>query len=98
MIEQFLQRALAGDASAQYQVGVCYATGKGVQKDDTEAMQWYREAAEQGHAAAQYNVGSCYENGTGVLKDEIQAFQWYRKAADQGHAVDISIRYPHRPS
>ena len=39
-----------GDASAQYNLGVMYATGRGVPEDGTEAVRWYRAAAEQGDA------------------------------------------------
>ncbi|MSR43556.1 MAG: hypothetical protein EXS19_05920, partial [Pedosphaera sp.] len=37
-----------GDASAQYNLGVMYANGLGVPKDEVEAVKWYRKAADQG--------------------------------------------------
>ena len=49
----------AGDANAQYGLGVMYHNGYGVKQDDFEAVNWYRKAAEQGHASAQYSLGSC---------------------------------------
>ncbi len=52
----------------------------------TEAMRWYRKAAEQNHAEAQYALGRCYEMGEGVVKDQAEAVKWYRKAAEQGDA------------
>ena len=58
-----------------------YDTGKGVLKDDKEAVKWYRKAAEQGDAKAQNNLGVKYGNGLGVLKDYKEAVKWYRKAA-----------------
>ena len=33
---------------AQFAVGVLYAEGRGVAKDEREALRWYRAAAEQG--------------------------------------------------
>ena len=48
----------------------------------TEAVKWYRKAAEQGMAEAQYNLGVCYEYGEGVTKDADEAVTWYKKAAD----------------
>jgi TPR repeat protein len=33
---------------AQYHLGLCYANGEGVTKDDTQAVNWWRKAAEQG--------------------------------------------------
>jgi hypothetical protein len=40
-----------------------YETGEGVPKDEAEAAQWYRKAAEQGHAKAQYYVSYAYHTG-----------------------------------
>ena len=41
-----------GDADAQCKLGVCYLHGEGVEKDEHEAVKWYRKAAEQGNADA----------------------------------------------
>ena len=62
-----------GHAGAQSNLGVMYANGEGVLKDDAEAVRWYRLAAEQGHAGAQYNLGLMYAKGEGVLKDSVLA-------------------------
>ncbi len=79
--------AIGGDAGAQSRLGLMYDTGRGVPKDDRQAVFWYRKAAEQGHASAQFNLGTMYGNGRGVPKDEQQAAHWYRKAAEQGNAA-----------
>jgi TPR repeat protein len=65
-------------------MGVCYQNGQGIAKDDTEAVKWYRKAADKGNATAQFNLGMCYKNGIGTSKDESEAARWFRKAADQG--------------
>jgi len=44
--------AKQGDAGAQNNLGVAYATGEGVAKDPEEAVRWYRMAAGQGIAEA----------------------------------------------
>jgi TPR repeat protein len=80
----FKKLADKGDALAQYGLGVTYADGIGVPKDDQQAVIWYRKAAEQGKASAQYNLGVMYADGRGVPKDDQQAVIWYRKAAEQG--------------
>lgn len=59
--------------------------GKGVPKNEEEAVQWYRKAAEQGFAQAQYNLGVCYHYGVGVLINLAEATQWYHKAVAQGY-------------
>jgi len=50
----------------------------------TEAVKYFRQAADMENAKAQYNLGWCYENGLGVQKNEIEAAKWFRKAAEQG--------------
>ncbi len=57
-----------------------------MEQDYTEAVKWYRLAADQGNMwAAQYNLGYCYANGCGVEKSPEKALEYYRMAADQGH-------------
>ena len=80
------RKAQSGEARAQNSLGLCYHDGKGVTKDYSQAVYWYRKAADQGYASAQYNLGYCYKKGNGVSKDFKQAAQWYRKAAEQGNA------------
>jgi hypothetical protein len=70
-------------AKAQCNLGACYEYGAGVGKDMTEAVGWYRKAAEQGHNTAQHNLGDCYKYGEGVGKDMTEAVGWYHKAAKQ---------------
>jgi TPR repeat protein len=45
-IEAIRTRANAGDADAQYNLGVMYDNGEGVPEDDVEAVAWFRQAAE----------------------------------------------------
>ena len=52
----------------------------------TEAVKWFRKAAERGDADAQFMLGTFYENGEGVPQDYQEAVKWYRKAAEQGNA------------
>ena len=49
----YTKAAEQGHASAQYNLGVMYDTGKGALQDYKEAVKWYTKAAEQGHANAQ---------------------------------------------
>ena len=68
-----------------HRVGVGYLLGIGVKQDQTEAVKWFRKAAELGNDEAQYSLGMCYNLGQGVPKDNIEAIQWLKKAAEQGH-------------
>jgi hypothetical protein len=66
-----------GYAKAQSNLGIAYAFGKGVLKDDKKAVYWYQKAADQGQAKTQFNLGVKYAFGKGVLKDDKQAVYWY---------------------
>ena len=77
----------AKNADAQNNLGLKYANGRGVAKDEKTAVVWYAKAAEQGNADAQNNLGRMYAAGRGVAKDEKTAVLWYTKAAEQGYAV-----------
>ena len=79
------KKAEAGDAEAQYNLGVLYDNGMGVPKDFAESAKWWRLAAEQGYANAQTNLGDMYYDGTGVPKDLVQAHVWWNIAGANGH-------------
>ena len=66
-------------------LGTAHRNGQGVEKDDAEAVKWYRKAVEAGDANAMINLGGMYQNGQGVNKDDWEAVKWYRKSADQGN-------------
>ena len=66
-------KAEQGDASAQYNLGVRYATGRGVPQDDAEAVRRYRLAADQGDANAQFRLGQRYGTGLGVPHNDAEA-------------------------
>lgn len=85
-IEELRERAESGNAEAQYELGLAYFIGDGVQRNDSEGIKWYQKSAEQGHPNAQFNLACCYNYGNGVMQDRAKAVTWYQLAADQGHA------------
>ncbi len=74
-------KAEKGEAKDQFNLGVCYDKGRGVAKDYTEAVKWYRKAAEQNDAWAQSELGTCYHLGQSVQQDYAEAFAWFSLAA-----------------
>jgi TPR repeat protein len=78
-------------AKAQFCLGWCYREGRGVAKDEMEAVKWWHKAAEQNNADAQFILGHCYAKGQCVAKDYVEAVKWFRKAAEPGRA-DYLIR------
>lgn len=77
-------RANAGVAAAQFNLGVMHDFGQGVPKNPQEAARWYRAAARQGHASAQFNLGGVYFDGQGVPQDHVRAYVWFTLAAIAG--------------
>jgi TPR repeat protein len=49
--------AVAGDARAQFRIGVMYVEGRGVPVDYSEAAGWLLQAADQGNTDAQLDFG-----------------------------------------
>ena len=72
-----------GHVGAQVNLGRMYRDGRGVARDDSEAVRWYRQAADEGHPFAQYNLGRMYEEGDGVVQDDVAAHMWYGVAASR---------------
>jgi Sel1 repeat/GAF domain len=79
------RRALYGDDSAAFLLGMAYETGHGVRQDCKAAAQWVSNAAAEGNAVAQYNLGLRYRDGDGVTMNTEAATMWLRKAA--GHQI-----------
>jgi hypothetical protein len=70
---------------AQYNLGLAYYRGEGVERSYPEAIDWFRKAAGQGVRDAQYALGQMYLLGISVPKDDGRALGWYQLAAAQGH-------------
>lgn len=85
-LSELKKAAAQGDAAAQYQLGHAYAWGEGAERNNEEAVKWYRLSADQGYPNAQDALGYCYEVGKGVAKDTKEALKWYNLAAAQNYA------------
>ncbi|MGZ5044937.1 MAG: J domain-containing protein [Methylobacter sp.] len=83
----YLQLAEQGNAEAQFQLGLTYASPQGITKDDKQAADWLSKAAEQGHREAQTKLGFMYAAGKGVAQNYNSAVYWCYKAAEQGDAI-----------
>lgn len=69
-----------GSAGGQYNLGWKYRHGFDASQDDTQAVFWYRKAAEQGYNLAQTNLGVMYYNGQGVPKNSVVAYALFNLA------------------
>lgn len=80
----FEESAHNGIANAQYNLGVLYHQGYGVNKDVNKAIQLYRIAAANGHPEAQYNLAIAYVEGVGVDYNPQIASVYFEQAASGG--------------
>ncbi len=84
-MEALIPAANAGNAEAEELIGVMYASGLGVPRDDIRAFDWYLRSAMKGHAGAQSGVGWYYEVGRGIPEpDLVRAYMWYVLSAIGG--------------
>ncbi|MDW3181622.1 tetratricopeptide repeat protein [Roseobacter sp.] len=77
--------ARSGNADAEELIGVMYAMGLGLPRDDIRAFEWYLRSAMKGHPGAQSGVGWYYEVGRGMpAPDLVRAYMWYTLSAIGG--------------
>ena len=85
--QDLLDRAIANDIDAIYQVACCYGSGTDVEQDDETAFQWFMKGAGLGDLRAKQKVGWAYYSGSGVEQDYRQALQWLSEPAEQGDVL-----------
>ena len=77
--------AKAGNARAQYQLGLCYESGNGVPKSVEEARRRFGLAAAAGVTDASLALGRYAAEGIGGDKDGALAVRLYTAAAENGN-------------
>lgn len=85
-VAELREPAMAGDAVAQFHLGLAFALGRGVLADAAKAAQWYERAALAGHPKAQVNLAIMLLDGTvdGGADAAAQARDWLLRAVRQG--------------
>lgn len=85
-IESLRSQAIQRDADAQYQLGLRYLNGQGINQDKKQAFYWLELAAENGNLAAQQQITDMYLNGIGTSKSLNDAMFWMTSRAVAGQA------------
>lgn len=83
-LDECRAKAAAGDAEAQWQLGLRYEKGDGVRKDGMRALAQYRKAADQKHRKACAKLSDLYERGRLVKRDPVLAAK-YKAWAEGGN-------------
>ena len=84
ILRKWIKLAKQGDTEYQFNLGVAYENGKGLEQNKRQALNWYRLAAEKGHTKAQNNLGIMYLNGKVLPEDNTLAHMWFNIAASMG--------------
>jgi uncharacterized protein len=70
-----------GEPEAQYQLAGMYLHGEGGDKNERQAVRWFKLAADKGHARAQAAFGELLFNGVGVARNPTRGLMWLDMAA-----------------
>jgi uncharacterized protein len=90
-IAELQSLAATGDAKAQIELAVCLRDGKGITKDDAEAMLWAHKAADAGNADALDFVGFAYLRGAVVKRNPQIAIAYFKAAAHESAAAAFNL-------
>ena len=90
-----MKRSFAGDAQAQFKLGVMYRTANLVNQSFENALFWLQKACDQGHVDALSNVAYMYKKGMGVEQDLLKAAEFYQQAADLGKKLICCFVFLH---
>ncbi len=85
-VEIFRPLAEKGDVAAQYNMGLAYANGRGVTRDDAAAVGWLARAAAADYARAERLLAVMKTYGRGTPADPKGAAELLAKAAAHGDA------------
>lgn len=89
----FKRLAKRDHIQSQYQLGMLYLFGKGVEQNTDQGITWLKEAANNGSYRAANGLGQIYLSGKGVDIDEKEAIKWLELATEiaeqnEGEAED----------
>jgi TPR repeat protein len=85
-IQLITSLARAGRANAQFTLARMYLSGRNVEQDFEQGLQWLRKAAAQQHGQAQNQLGLLHLTGAGVSMDCGLAIHWFSQVGDKSDA------------
>jgi len=88
--------AKAGPGQVEFEEGLSFQLGDGVDQDWSAARKKYQVASMLGNHNASHHLGLMYRHGDGVDNNLTIAVSWMRKAADQGSTDamnDLGVYY-----
>jgi tetratricopeptide (TPR) repeat protein len=85
-LEWYMKGARQGCVVCEYNLGIYYKYGQGVEKNIDTALEWFTKSAEKGFAKGQYEAGRIHYD----KERHDSAFQWFTISALQGNTAAIA--------
>ncbi|MDG1418367.1 MAG: tetratricopeptide repeat protein [Maricaulis sp.] len=92
------QQCQSGDAEACHNLGVAFAEGRGVSRNDEEAFRYHEIACGLEHLGSCEAVANAFFDSTGVQQNSLRAAQILRLICDRGSAdycAILGVYYAH---
>lgn len=80
-----LRASARGNVNAQFDLGIMYATGRGVLRNEQLAFKYFHKAARKNHIKAKFFMGLSFAQGRGVRQQPELAKYWFTQAVKAGH-------------
>ncbi|MEZ8739269.1 tetratricopeptide repeat protein [Photobacterium swingsii] len=81
----WLKKAAADTPEVQAMIGDLFKNGRGLPRDNQQAVEWYTKAANEGSVQAMIELGHYYVSGGGTGKtDCANAIKWFNNASNAG--------------
>lgn len=80
-----IEAAEAGHEQSQFVLGLMYAEGKGMLKNDVDAAKWLEAAAQQGHAAARYKLQTLDLHKSDAARRNVVSTLWEKHTRPTEH-------------
>ncbi|GMT40010.1 MAG: hypothetical protein IEMM0001_0745 [bacterium] len=77
----YKKAAELGHIQAMNDIGVAYADGDGIRRDDKQAMEWFKKSAKLGNSEAMYNLALGYLFSD--VRNTDKALPWVTQAAEK---------------
>lgn len=87
----WVRRAAEHSSLGQYNLGVFYERGYGLEPDPVRAKELFEAAAERGYVTAMLKCYHVYLEGRGCEPNSIAAHRWLRKAVEARSLVGMSL-------
>ncbi|MCR6588090.1 tetratricopeptide repeat protein [Campylobacter insulaenigrae] len=76
------------DGLGCFNLGIMYANGSGIKKDNFKAVELYQKSCDLNDGLGCFNLGAMYAIGSGVRKDISKALEYFGKACDLRDDLD----------